>query len=89
MTEQPKEERIVPGCTLDFLAHGVLSWMRADKVDGEPAKNCQVFRGIVLSAPVGVLVEDNIENPMQLVLDGPMSAHDPQQTLAGMYLESR
>src|SRR5260370_8522945 len=79
MTEDAKQEGIVPSCGLDFLANGYRSRMGADDVDREAAKNREVFRSVVLSAAVAVLVEDDVEQPVQLVLDGPMTAHDAQQ----------
>src|SRR5579872_3997509 len=83
MTEYAQKEGIVPASGLDLLAHGEWGGMGANEIGCEPAKDREVFRGIVLSAPVAVLVEDDVEHPMQPILDAPMTAHDPQQLLGG------
>ncbi len=81
MTEDTKQERIVPSGGLDFLPHGHRYWMGTDNVDRQPPKDREVFRGMVFSAAVSIFVEDNVEHPVQLVFDGPVTAHDCQQFL--------
>jgi len=42
--------------------------MAANDVECEPSEDGRILWGIVLSGPVGILGEDNVEDPMQLVL---------------------
>src|SRR5215831_13072439 len=81
MTDEAKEEGIVPAGGFDLLAHGHVRWVGSDDVDREAAKNREIFRSVVLPAAVGILREDDVEEPVQLVLDGPMTANDPEQPL--------
>lgn len=83
MTEHAEKEGIVPAGSLDFLTHGERSWMSTEDVEGEPAKDGQVFWSIVLSGAAAILVEDDVEYPVQPVLDTPMTAYDAQQCLRG------
>src|SRR4029077_17137741 len=49
----------------------------------EPPQSCEVFGGVVLPGSVGVLGEDDIEDPMKPVLDAPMAADCVQQSFGG------
>ena len=79
MTEHAKKEGIVPTGALDFLAHRYGRRMCPDEVECELADDCKVLGSMVFPGSVAVFVEDDIEHPMQLVLDGPMAAHDLQK----------
>jgi hypothetical protein len=81
MTEHAQKEGIVPPCGLDFLAHRHGCRMGSNNVECEPSEDCEVFRGVVFARPASVLVEDDIENPVQLVLNVPVPAHDLKQPL--------
>src|SRR5262245_19244417 len=79
MTEHAEEEGIVPACTLDLLAHGCAAGERSDDVDGEPAQGREIFWSVVRSGAIGVLAEDDVEHPMQPILDTPVPAYNLQQ----------
>src|SRR6266550_4307866 len=81
VAEEIEKERVVPAGTLEFLAQGYSVWVRANDVECESSQDREVLRGIVFSGSVAILVEQNIEDPMQAVLDAPMTAHDLQQSL--------
>src|SRR5262249_52545477 len=83
MGEHAQKEGVVPAGGLDFLADREWSRMGADDVEGESAQDGEVFGGVVLSAAAGVLVQHDVEDPMHLVLDTPMTAHDLQQLFGG------
>ena len=53
--------------------------MGAYDIEGETAEHGEVLRGVVLAASGLVLVEDDIEGPMQGVLDAPVLAHDGEK----------
>ena len=57
--------------------------MALGDVDGEPSQDGEVLRGISCSDTAVVLVEDDVENPVQLVFDRPMAACDLQQAFGG------
>jgi hypothetical protein len=47
------------------------------------AQDREVFRAVVFPGSVVVFAEDDIEHPMQPVLDAPMTAHRLQQSFGG------
>src|SRR5271154_3818937 len=83
MTKHSEEEAVVPASALDFAAYGSGIGMRSENVECKPAQDGKVLRSIVQSGAVAVLVEMDVEHPVQLVLDGPMTARDLQQPLGG------
>src|SRR5262245_35568707 len=83
MTEHGEEKGVVPASTLDFATYGLGVGMRSQDVESEPAQDSEVLGSIVLSRPVAVLVEVDVEDPVQLVLDGPVAARDLQQSFGG------
>src|SRR5690242_21596537 len=48
--------------------------MRSENVEGQLSQNREVLRSMVLAVSGAILVEDNVENPMELVLDRPVGA---------------
>jgi len=81
MTEHTQEESIVPSSALDFLAQRRSGWVGAYDIESEPSEYREVLGSVVLSTSIAILVEDDIEHPMQPILDAPMRAHDAQQPL--------
>src|SRR3981189_3184906 len=71
LTEHGEEEAVLPPCAFDFSAYGRGTGMGSKDVEGKPAQDGEVLGSIVHSGPVAVLVEVNVEHPVQLVLDGP------------------
>lgn len=86
MAEEIEKEGVVPASPFDFLTHGYAVGMRANDVECESAQDREVFRTIVFSGSVAILVEHDVEHPMQPVLDAPMTAHNLQQPLGGNVL---
>src|SRR5437773_12582750 len=76
--EHRGEEGIVPPCAFDFAAYGRGARMRAESIECQLAQNGEVLRSVVLAVAGAVLVEDDVEDPVQLVLDTPMGAGDCQ-----------
>src|ERR1700730_9366228 len=83
MTDKLDEEGIFPPCAFDFPLQGGLVGMAANDVEREPAQDREVLWRIVLSGPVGVLGKDDVEDPVQVVLDPPMTAQDLKGLLGG------
>ena len=79
LAEQAEKEAIVPGCGFDFAAHGYLLWVRSKHVECEPSQDGEVLGCVVLSCAVGILGKDDVENPVHLVLDGPVGPDDGQE----------
>jgi hypothetical protein len=79
MSEDLEKEAIFPCGSLDFVGHGYGSRMAADKVEGDASQDCEVLGSIVLSGSVRILREQDVEHPMQSVLDAPVTAHGVQQ----------
>ena len=76
MTEGCHEEGIVPAGTFDFAPDGCRIRVGSQNVEGEPAKNGEVLGGVVLAGAVAILGEVDVEHPMELVLDAPVTAGD-------------
>ena len=83
VAEEIEKEGIVPASAFDFLTHGYAVGMRANDVECESSQDREVLRTIVFSGSVAILVEHDVEYPMQPVLDTPMTAHNLQQSLGG------
>ena len=83
MTEHTQEEGIVPSSALDFLTERRCSRVGAYDIESEPSEYREILGSVVLSTSIAILVEDDIEHPMQLILDAPMRAHDTQQPFGG------
>ena len=63
--------------------------MSTQDVEGEPAQDSKIFRAVVLPGPAAVLGEDDVEYPMELVLDAQWLRMTRSNVLAGIYLERR
>src|SRR5882757_10805304 len=83
MTEHGEQEGVVPARALDFATDGFGVGMGLEDVEREPAQDSEVLGSVVLSRAVAILVEVDVEYPMELVLDAPVTARDLQQPLGG------
>ena len=72
---------VVPSCLEHFVADASGSWGCLQNVDGELANGGEVFRRMIAAAAAGIFVEQHIEDPVQVVLDAPVGAHDREQLL--------
>lgn len=81
LAEHAEEEGIVPAGTLYFAPDRGAVRMSPQNVEGELAEDSEVLGGIVLSGSIAILVEMNVEHPMKLVLDAPVTAGDVQKLL--------
>ena len=76
MSKDFEEEVFAPHGAAHFSADGSVGGMHSQDVVSKAADDGEVFRSVILAGARGVLVEYDIEYPMQLVLDAPMRAHD-------------
>src|SRR6266567_7045443 len=83
LAEHAGKEGIVPAGALDFAPDRGAVRVSSQDVEGEPAQDGEVLGSIVLSRAIAIFGEMNIEHPMELVLDAPMTAGDVQQPLGG------
>ena len=83
VADEIEKEGIVPTGAFDFLTHGYPVWMRSNDIESESSQDREVLRGVVFSGSVAILVEQDIEHPMQSVFDAPMTAHNLQQPPGG------
>jgi hypothetical protein len=83
MAEGSHEEGIVPACALDFAPQGSAIGVGSQDVEGESVQDGEVLRSMVLSRAISIFGKMDVEHPMKLVLDAPMTAGDVQQPLGG------
>src|ERR1043166_2890819 len=79
LTEQVEEEVFVPCCGFDFTAHRDGIGMGAKEIESQSAQDGEVLGGGVLSGALGIFGEDDIKDPVHLVLDGPVGANDMEE----------
>src|SRR6266705_6323899 len=80
VTQHIEEEGFVPCCSLEFATHGSLGvGVGAGDVEGETPENSQVGWRVVLAISRQILVEHDVERPVQAVFDAPMFANDAQR----------
>jgi len=62
-----EKEVVVPSCLEHLVADACRTRGYLQGIEGQLADDGEVLRGMVLSAATGVLVEQDIEDPMQIV----------------------
>src|SRR6202171_5398901 len=78
--EHIDEEAVVPGSTFELASQGGLCiGMSASNIEGKSPQNGEVGGSVVFSASGLILVENDVEGPVQDVFDAPMFANDAQQ----------
>src|SRR4029079_3034071 len=79
MGERGEKEIVIPLGLEHFEANARRTRCGLQGIEGPLADQGEVFRSMVLAAAAGVLVEQNVENPVKVVLDTPVSARDLEQ----------
>src|SRR3982074_3743689 len=73
---------IVPSGALEFETQGGgCIGVGSGDIEGKTSEYGKVGRGVVLAVAGQILVEDDVERPMQAVFDGPMCTDDTQNIL--------
>jgi hypothetical protein len=49
-----------------------------EQIDGNMSQDSEVFRRLIFADPAVIFVQSDIQNPMQLIFDRPMSADNVQ-----------
>src|ERR1700742_4385467 len=76
MSKEFEEEVFAPLGTAHFAADRAVGRVHPQDVLGQPTDDCKVLGRVVLARARVVLVEYNVEDPVQLVLDAPMGTHN-------------
>src|ERR1700681_4099010 len=75
--EQIDEETVVPGGAVEFASQrGLCIGMSTSDIEGKSPQNGEVGGSVVFSASRLILVENDVERPVQDVFDAPMFAED-------------
>src|SRR5258707_15518720 len=80
MSKEVEEELLFPSSEVHFSAYRSIIWVGPQDVDRDSAYDGKILWPVILAGPSVVLVEDNVERPMQLIFDGPMGPEQPQNT---------
>ncbi len=75
LAENGSGERVGPSGSLALAAYGYVGSRGSEDVEGEFSQCGEVFRSVVTSVSGAVLVEPDVEHPVQAVFDPPMGAH--------------
>ena len=90
MADEIEEEVFVPSGSQELSAQrGALIGMGASDVVGQSPENGEIGRPVILAVAGAVFVLDDVERPMQRVLDAPVGTHDLEQLLAKSGREAR
>ena len=84
MAEGGEKEVVIPSGLEHFVADARRTRCGLQGVEGQLTNEGEIFRGMILAAAAGVLVEQNVENPVKVVLDAPVDAHDLEQAGASL-----
>src|SRR5215216_1002115 len=79
MGDSVEEEVVVPSSMEHFVAHAKRPRSCLEDVEGELSDDGEVVGAMILAGAAGVLVEQHIENPVEVVLDAPVGARDVEQ----------
>src|ERR1700736_4255280 len=78
--EHIDEETVVPGGAFELAPQGGLCiGMSASNIKGKSPQDGEVGGRVIFSAPRLILVENDVERPVQTIFDTPMFANDAQQ----------
>src|SRR5258707_12910307 len=72
MSKEVEEELLFPSSEVHFSAYRSIIGVCPQDVDRDSAYDGKILWPVILAGPSVVLVEDNVERPMQLIFDGPM-----------------
>lgn len=75
MEDECGEEGVIPSSSFEFSSDGAFLSVCFDEIEGDASQHGEVEGGVVGSGAGVVFVENDIHDPMQLVLDAPMGAY--------------
>jgi hypothetical protein len=83
MGKEGKEKGVVPAGSFDLSPEGCLVRVGPEEIEGKLSQEGEVFGSIVLAVSGAILVEDDVEHPMEAILDRPVRPGDMEQLLGG------
>lgn len=81
MAEGCEKEVVIPLGLEHFVADARRTGCGLQDVEDQLTDKGEIFRRVILAAAAGVLVKQDVENPVKVVLDAPVGAHDLEQLL--------
>src|SRR6478672_6675000 len=81
MAEGCEKEVVIPLGLEHFVADARRTGCGLQDVEDQLSDKGEIFRRVILAAAAGVLVKQDVENPVKVVLDAPVGAHDLEQLL--------
>jgi len=82
LCEEAGEEGVVPAGSLDLAFHRSLGAFELGEVERDAAQQGDVLRSMIQAISGLVLIHGDVEDPMQSILDAPMSTHDRHHVAA-------
>ena len=83
LCEEAGEEGVVPAGSLDLAFHRSLGAFELGEVERDAAQQGDVLRSMIQAISGLVLIHGDVEDPMQSILDAPMSTHDLAEAVGG------
>src|ERR1044071_8666248 len=83
MDQSIEKEGFAPSGMEHLVAHALRPGRCLQDVDCELAQDGEVLGGMIFAGAAGVCGEQDIEDPMEIVLDAPMGAHCLEELLGG------
>ena len=81
LSDEFGEEVVAPAGTFEFASEGALGVFSANEIEGEVAQDGEVLRAAIEAVSRLILVHDDIEGPVEAVLDAPVGADDRAKAL--------
>src|SRR5690348_1989961 len=72
ISKELEEELFLPRGKLHFSGDSPVEGVRSQNVERDAANDGEIFWGVILAGSRVVFVEDNVEFPMEVVLNAPM-----------------
>ena len=66
MADCLQKEGVVPACAFDFAAYRDLKWKRLQDVEAKLSHEGKILGRVILSRPIAILGEIDIEHPVQV-----------------------
>ena len=76
MSKEFEEELSLPSCEFHFAPDGPIEGVGAQDIECDATNHGEILWREVLAGSGVVFVEDDVELPMEIILDAPMSARD-------------
>src|ERR1700754_1635940 len=85
MGESVEKEFVVPSGMEHLVADALRPGSCLEDVDGDLSEGSEVLGGMIFAGSAGILAEQDVEYPVEIVLDAPMGANDLEELLGGKF----